>query len=131
MVFEDHADGQDTTIFGATKARQAASHPKWIKANVAGTEAMDLVPILVTPCVQAKKGAAPQLDGVRLWSLTDFVTWTNKAIPVLRTLKGVFPGEGDLAWRAEAQQQLEAEGLTLEALKKTLPMATQVMQIVD
>ncbi|WP_326914814.1 DEAD/DEAH box helicase [Sphingopyxis chilensis] len=131
VVFEDHADGQDTTIFGATKARQAASHPKWIKANVAGTEAMDLVPILVTPCVQAKKGAAPQLDGVRLWSLTDFVTWTNKAIPVLRTLKGVFPGEGDLAWRAEAQQQLEAEGLTLEALKKTLPMATQVMKIVD
>src|SRR5690606_26074563 len=30
IVFEDHADGKETTIFGATKARQAAGHPKWI-----------------------------------------------------------------------------------------------------
>ncbi len=131
VVFEDHADGQDTTIFGATKARQAASHPKWIKANVPGTAAMEILPILITPCVQAKKGAAPQLDAVRYWLLADFVAWANKAIPVLRNLKGTFPGEGDLAWRAEAQQWLEAEGLTLEALVKALPMATDVMKVVD
>ena len=131
IVFEDHADGQDTTIFGATKARQAASHPKWIKANVPGTEKMDVLPILITPCVQVKKGAAPQLEGVRYWSLQDFRSWMNKAIPVLRNLKGVFPGEGDLAWRAEAQQQLESERLTLEALVVDLPMAKDIMQIVD
>lgn len=131
VVFEDHADAQDVTIFGATKARQAASHPNWIKANVLGTENFDIQPILITPCKQATKGAAPQLGGVRYWLLADFVDWANKAMPVLRTLKGVFPGEGDLAWRAEAQQRLETEGLTIEALLRSLPMALDAMKIVD
>jgi hypothetical protein len=131
VVFEDHADGQNTTIFGATKARQAASHPKWIKVNVPGTGAMEISPILITPCVQVKKGAVPQLEGVRYWRLADFSAWANKAFPILRDLKGTFPGEGDLAWRANAQQKLESEGLTLEALIKGLPMASDVMHIVD
>lgn len=131
IVFEDHADGKETTIFGATKARQAAGHPKWIQANIPGTESMEIVPILVTPCTQAKSGAAPHLDAVRYWSTGDFVAWATHAIVVLREMKGSFPGEGDLIWRSEAQQRLDAEGLTIEAILKNLPTAAKAMKIID
>lgn len=131
IVFEDHADGNDTTVFGATKARQASSHPKWIKKNVPGTESMEIIPVLVTPCTQAKSGAEPQLDNVRYWSLNSYVDWANHAIAVLRELKGTFPGEGDLLWRDEAHQRLEAESLSLESMLAKLPMATTAMKIVD
>lgn len=65
IVFEDHAGGEDTTVFGAVKARQASGHPKWMKKNVPGADAMEIVPVLVTPCTKAKSGADPQLDDVR------------------------------------------------------------------
>ena len=117
-------------MFGANKARQASSHPKWIKKNVPGTESMKILPILVTPCTKAKSGADPQLDNVRYWALDDFRAWATHAIGVLRELKGTFPGEGDLVWRAEAGQRLESEGLTLESIVRDRPMATDAMKIV-
>jgi len=130
IVFEDHADAQETTVFGATKARQASSHPKWIKKNVAGTEDMEIFPILVTPCTKAKSGADPQLDNVRYWALDEFSDWVTRAVAVLRELKGTFPGEGDLLWRADAEQRLETEGLTLSAILMARAMATEAMEIV-
>ncbi|MBN9335393.1 DEAD/DEAH box helicase [Devosia sp.] len=130
IVFEDHADGHSSTIFGAVKARQASSHPKWIKKNVPAAAKMDVRPILVTPSVKAKTGADPQLDDVKYWELSAFRTWASAAIAVLRNLKGTFPGEGDLVWRAEAAQRLEGEGLTLFAILKRLPIASDAMEIV-
>ena len=92
---------------------------------------MEIFPVLVTPCTKAKLGADPQLDGVRYWALDAFRAWAVHASVVLCDLKGTFPGEGDLVWRAEAGQRLEAEGLTLEAILRDRPMATEVMEIVD
>lgn len=131
IVFEDHADGKDTTVFGAVKARQASGHPKWMKKNVPGAADMDISPILVTPCIRAKSGADPHLDDVHYWRLDAFRTWSVHAIGVLRDLKGTFPGVGDLVWRAEAAQLLETEGMTLESIIRDRPMATEVMEIVD
>jgi len=130
IVFEAHAGGEDETVFGATKARQASSHPKWIKKKVAGTAEMDIEPVLITPCVKAKSGADPHLEDVRYWHLVAFRAWASHAISVLRDLKGTFPGEADLAWRAEAASRLEAEGLTIKAILATLSPATKVMEIV-
>lgn len=130
VVFEDHADGNAGTVFGAVKARQASSHPKWIRKNVPGAADMEIRPILVTPSTKATSGADPQLDDVKYWELADFRSWATKAVAVLRNLKGTFPGEGDLFWRAEAAQRLEAEGLTLDAILRRLPIAAHAMEIV-
>lgn len=130
LVFESHADGHVSTVFGAVKARQASSHPKWIKKNVHGSEDMDVFPVLVTPCVKAKSGADPHLDDVRYWELSHFRNWANHAIGILRGLKGTFPGEGDLLWRAEAYQHIRDGGLGLEALSRGLPSAAEAMEIV-
>jgi len=130
IVFEDHADGNSTTVFGAVKARQASSHPKWIRKNVPGTSDMDICSVLVTPSTKTTSGADPQLDDVRYWELGAFQNWANGAVAVIRELKGSFPGEGDLMWRAEAAERLEAESLTLSAILRTLPIATIAMEVV-
>jgi hypothetical protein len=131
VVFEAHADGNDTTVFGANKARQAASHPKWIKRNLPGVGDFVISPILVTPCTTAKSGAEPHLEDVRYWKLSSFRSWALRATEVLRELKGTFPGEGDLLWRDEAVQKLVSEGLTLETIIADRPVASAAMQIVE
>ena len=131
IVFEDHADGNAETIFGAVKARQASSHPKWVRKKVSGAAEMDIRPILVTPCTKAKSGADPQLGDVMYWELSAFRAWATTAIAVLRNLKGSFPGEGDLVWRAEAAHRLESEGLTLAAILARLPIASDALEIVE
>jgi hypothetical protein len=130
VVFEAHADGNEATVFGATKSRQAASHPRWIRKNVSGAGSLEILPILVTPCMIAKSGAEPHLDDVGYWKLSSFRTWAVQAINVLRDLKGTFPGEGDLIWRDEAVQRLINDGLTLEAITSNTPMASAAMEIV-
>lgn len=131
IVFEAHAGGDGSTVFGATKARQASTHPKWIKKMIPGTVEMDIQSVLITPCTKAKSGADPHLEDVHYWHLQSFRDWAIHAIAILRELKGTFPGDADLAWRAEASSRLEAEGLTLERLLGTLPSATEAMEIME
>lgn len=116
--------------FGATKARQVSSHPKWIKKRVPGTAEMTITPVLITPCRKAKSGADPHLEDVRYWGLEEFREWAAHAIAVLRDLKGTYPGEADLVWKAEAASRLEAESLTLASIVEVLPAATEAMEIV-
>jgi hypothetical protein len=130
IVFEAHAGGNDSTVFGATKARQASGHPKWIRKMVPGTVEMEIEPVLITPCTKAKSGADPHLEDVRYWHLELFRKWAIHAIAVLRELKGTFPGEADLAWRAEAASRLETEGLTIKNILVSLQRATEAMEIV-
>nr|WP_298522552.1 DEAD/DEAH box helicase [uncultured Halomonas sp.] len=131
IVFEDHAGGQASSLFGANKARQASNHPKWMRSNIPGTEEMEIIPILVTPCTNAKSGAVPQLDNVHYWLLDEYRAWASHAIGILRELKGTFAGEGDLMWQADAGNRLEAESLTLETILRDRPLAIHVMEVVD
>lgn len=130
-VFEDHANAKETTVFGASKARQAAGHPKWIKQNIAGTENMEILPILITPCRTTHSGAVPHFEGVRYWYLEDYRNWVVRAIGTLRDLKAGFPREGDLLWRAEARTRITREGLSLLSILDALPMAGDAMRVVD
>jgi hypothetical protein len=70
------------------------------------------------------------LEDVRYWELNEFKEWATHAIAVLRELKGTYPGEPDLAWRAEAESRLETECLTLDRILEKLPVASQAMEII-
>lgn len=130
-MFEAHANGNASTILGANKARQASSHPKWVKKMVSGTDGMNITPVLITPCKKAKSGADPHLEDVHYWEVGEFRTWAVHAIDVLRELKGSYPGEADLVWKAEAAIRLEAESLTIKLILEALPVATEAMEIVS
>ncbi|MCD8560903.1 MAG: DEAD/DEAH box helicase family protein [Shewanella xiamenensis] len=130
VVFEAHAEADPGTVFGANKARQASSHPKWIKSRVQGTGNMNITPVLVTPCTQARYGADPHLEDVCYWNLNDYVEWAHHAISVLRELKGSYSGESDLVWQAEAMSRIERERINIHWIIG-LQKASNSMEIVD
>ena len=112
FVFEDHAGAKSSSTLGATKARQAASHPKWMEDNIPESHGLEMIPVLVTPVSKAMDGARPHLKEVYLWTLSDFRKWAQKALTVVRSLRSTLNPPCDLAWRAEASEALEANGLS-------------------
>jgi hypothetical protein len=109
VVFEDHANAKDTAVIDATKARQAASHPDWVRKCIPGaTDVRIIQPVLVTPARKAKQGAMPHLGKVAYWHLDSFREWAEQALVTVRDLRRCFRETGDLAWRAEAVNALSA-----------------------
>lgn len=120
LVFEDHAGADVNSVLDATKARQAASHPAWMRANVPASEGAQILPVLVTPVTKAKEGAAPHLHDVALWPLPEFREWAKGALAVIRDLRRSFSEPGDLVWRARAAEGLEAGGVDVPSLHARL-----------
>lgn len=121
LVFEDHANAKgDMSTIDAHKARQAATHPDWIRANVPGAATARVIPVLVTPATKAKSGAMPHLGKVCFWRLSDFREWAERALVTIRELHASFPAEGDLMWRAQAAEALAAATADLSHLTKQL-----------
>jgi hypothetical protein len=107
IVFEDHANASANAVIDATKARQAASHPDWVREHVPGAAGGTILSVLVTPAKKAKEGAAPHLGRVSYWGLQEFRTWADTALDAVRELRRSFTEPGHLAWRAEAAAKLE------------------------
>ena len=131
IVFEDHVNGRASTVFGAQKAKQAAMHPEWIKENVSGAGELSITAILITPCVKAGIGAKPALRKVLYWSVEDFQKWAQKAVQIIRELKGKLPPHGDLFWKEKAKERLHKEGLTQSTIVERLRTAADIMQFVE
>jgi Rad3-related DNA helicase len=109
FVFEDHANASgDTAVIDATKARQAGSHPDWMREFVLGATDTTIYPVLVTPAKKAKQGAVPHLGRVSHWDLEDFRAWAERALVTVRDLRRSFVEPGDLVWRAQAAEALVA-----------------------
>lgn len=107
LVFEDHANAKgDTAVIDATKARQAASHPDWMREHVPASAGALIQPVLVTPAKRAKDGAMPHLGRVAYWGLEEFREWAETALVTVRELRRSFREPGDLAWRAQAAEAL-------------------------
>lgn len=107
LVFEDHANAKgETSVIDATKARQAASHPDWMREHVPASVGAQIHSVLVTPAKNAKDGAMPHLRRVAYWGLDEFRQWADHALVTVRDLRRDFHEAGDLAWRAQAAQAL-------------------------
>lgn len=122
IVFEDHAGAEDTSSLDATKARQAASHPRWIRDNVpsCSSENVEIISVLVSPVLRANSGALPHLSAFFLWPLEDFKDWAQTAMRAMREIRKTFVEPGDLVWRAQATEILQLHGVDVVSLKKTL-----------
>lgn len=121
LVFEDHANAKgDTSTIDATKARQAASHPDWLREHVPASRGASIQSVLVTPAKNAKDGAMPHLGRVAYWDVKDFRDWAEVALVAIRELRRSFLEPGDLAWRAQAAEALTAARLDAPGLYKWL-----------
>lgn len=120
FVFEDHAEGSPETVFSASKARQAAAHPDWIRENLGLSADTEIIPVVITPCTRTTRGAIPSLRKVRYWSRDDFCAWAKSALKTIRELRREFPGIGDLTWRMKAVARLKEAKIAPEQLKGML-----------
>lgn len=118
IVFEDHANAKGPeSIIDATKARQAASHPDWIRESIPEAADANIISVLVSPAKNAKRGALPSLRNVAFWELSDYRDWADQALVTIRDLRRSFVEPGDLVWRAQAAEALcsiraDAKGLS-------------------
>lgn len=122
IVFEDHANAQDTSSLSITKARQVASHPTWMREHVSScqSESISIMPVLLTPVMTVYSGALTHLGGVSVWKLSDFKEWAVKALSTIRELRKSYVEPGDLAWRAEVSVVLQSKRLDFNSLTEDL-----------
>ena len=120
FVFEDHAGADENTVLDVTKARQVSSHPNWIKANIEECKDSEIIPVLVTPVTKIKKSAFIHLENVEIWQLDEFRKWAIIAISTIRNLRKTFLEPGDLEWRANAADALQANLIDAKSLANKL-----------
>lgn len=119
IVFEDYTDAEGDTV-PARKARQAATHPNWIKSELLVAENADVVSVMIAPCVYVERGAVPHMGQVIYWPTDDFRRIAEIAINVIKDLRREYPGAGDLAWRAMASERLRRSRLSPRELVRSL-----------
>lgn len=120
LVFEDHSGASASSAIDISKARQAASHPAWMRANVPAAEKADVLAVLITPAKTVRRDAVGALGDVSLWNLADFQEWARGALATIRELRTIFPESGDLVWRAEAKSRLKKEKYDAVSLVNSL-----------
>jgi hypothetical protein len=122
----------DTTVIDATKARQAASHPDWMREHVPESTSASIQSVLVTPAKKAKHGAMPHLGRVAYWDLQEFREWAETALVTVRELRRGFREPGDLDWRAQAAEalsQIRADATSLYAWLAARPARDHLVEI--
>lgn len=120
IVFEDFVNTTPEGSLDVTKARQASSHPDWMKANVPQSVGCNFIPTLVTPAKNIRSAAIPHVENLRYWELSEFITWAELAIQTIRELRNTFFEEGDLVWQAEAETIIKERGLNISTLIRLL-----------
>lgn len=121
FVFEDHIKGTPGSALSLAKARQAAGHPKWIRANHSGLSGRaQILAVLVTNAGTNSAECKVHLDGVAVWPLEEFRSWATEVLSAIRMLRSHLSGPGDLMWRAEAITALSSLGATPSSLLEKL-----------
>ena len=120
VVFEDYVNTTSGGALDVTKARQAASHPNWMKTHVEQAAGCTFFPTLVSPAAGIRVAAIPHAKTLHYWALDDFVAWATMAVATVRELRATFFEEGDLVWQASAATTLKDKGLDLASVVQRL-----------
>ncbi|QSQ27199.1 DEAD/DEAH box helicase [Pyxidicoccus parkwayensis] len=116
LVFEDHSGADPASALDATKARQTASHPNWIKAHVESSQGAQVLAVLVSPVSTAREGAVPHLGQFAMWPLAEYRRWAERALATVREVRTKFVEPGDLEWRALAAKAFQENNLAAARL---------------
>lgn len=120
VVFEDYVDTTAEGTLCVTKARQASSHPDWMRVNVPLANECQFVVCLVTPALSIRSAALPHSGSLKLWQQDDFQKFAVKALEVIRSLRQSFIEQGDLVWQAEAASTIQEAGIDMASIIKYL-----------
>lgn len=129
IVFEDYVNTTDGTL-SVTKARQATSHPDWMRANVVESRDCEFITVLVTPATKIREAAVVHAGGLFYWGLDDFRRFAANALQTVRELRSSFYEQGDLVWQAEAAEILKQRAIDFASICSYVrsKLAIQCMQ---
>jgi hypothetical protein len=135
IVFEAHSGAKEGGILSASKARQAMSHPDWIRKHVIVSPDAEVICVLVSPVQAAKPGAAHVLHHFSFWPIEDFRRWAAAALAQVRGLHSNFVEPGDMVWKVGAieaflHHRLDGPGL-LKFLKGSVASENLPVEGVD
>lgn len=107
FVFEDYSRASENTELPIKKARQATLHKEWLRENEDRIGAdTEVIPVLLTNAVCSGDGVRPFLDEVVVWPLSDFLSWSGRALDVIRDVRACLGEQDDLFWRVDAMRAL-------------------------
>lgn len=119
FVFEDHANATNG-LLDAKKARQASSHPNWMRENIESCrkDSVEIIPVLLSPVKYMTEGAASQVNTLMYWNLEQFIEWVPKALSTIKDIRKTFQEPGNLVWRAEAATKLIESNIDIISIKQ-------------
>ncbi|WP_232427247.1 DEAD/DEAH box helicase [Burkholderia ubonensis] len=120
LVFEDYVNTTEAGELDVTKARQATSHPDWMRAHVTESAGCEYLPVLVSPAKSIRKAAVPHAGGLSYWKLSEFQKWAEIALQTIRELRATFFEQGDLVWQANAANLLKERGIDFDSISSYL-----------
>lgn len=120
IVFEDYVNTTPDGELDVTKARQATSHPDWMKMHVNEANGCEFLPVLVSPARFIRRAAVPHAGGLCYWQFGDFQGWAGVALQTIRELRATFFEQGDLIWQAHASNLLKERGIDFDSIWKYL-----------
>lgn len=126
IVFEDYVNTTDGTLH-VNKARQATSHPDWMRANVSESSECEFLTVLVTPATKISHAALVHSAGLLYWELGNFCNFAAHALQVVRKLRSSFFEQGDLVWQAQAMDVLKQQAVDFASICRHV-QATPVEQ---
>lgn len=121
VVFEANNEASYESFLSTTKARQAATHDNWLRANLELDDNVCIHQVLVTPKVKLSTGAVSQIvgSGLSLWNLDDFNSWANSALSIVREVRKSCSTQNLLA-KPECLDLIEKNGLSSKKILKHL-----------
>jgi hypothetical protein len=99
IVSEDKSDSKPENPIAVKHARQAVTHPKWIREHVKLSEKPTIACVMITPATSIHPEAALYADDVKYWQLDEFRKWAQAAVAKVRQFRNEYPGPGNLGWR--------------------------------
>jgi hypothetical protein len=120
VVFEDYVNTTVAGTLDVKKARQASSHPDWMKANVPESVNCRFTPTIVTPARSIRSAAVPHATLLKLWEYDEFKTFAAHALLTIRTMRQSFFEQGDLVWQVQAYDTIKEARLDMVSIAEDL-----------
>jgi len=80
IVFEDYTPKGENVKVDATKARQASTHPNWIRENLKPHSNCKIISVMVSSARGAHIGAKPHLGSFGFWSFGEYYQREGSAV---------------------------------------------------
>ncbi len=111
LVSEAKSDSKPENAVPVKHARQVASHPKWIRDNIALGEGSEIHAVIISPATKIHREVPTYADDTSWLHLDEYRKWAQNAINALRKLRASFTGPDSSSWRDVVRTDLRRHQL--------------------